>query len=255
MAKQSGGYLGGFSGRLGPAVGYMWNGVWCLRVHQPKVTNPRTEAQVAHRDMFKQEVQLAAKMRWAVNTTMRDVARMVHMTPYNLFVKENQHAFGYADGRLQVDYSALRLSIGDVPPVEMGTMEWTADNVLNVSFQKGRGSNYDLVYLYVYVPELGNGFLSAPAYRRDRRIAVALPDSYAGCEAQVYLMVQHANGRWSETVYAGAIALSEVVGDDTDETAENQTETAMPNAAVGGKVVTGNRPSAAVADTGPGQPG
>lgn len=255
MAKQSGGYMGGFSGRLGPAVGYMWNGVWCLRVHQPRVTNPRTAAQVAHREMFKQEVQLAAKMRWAVNTTMRDAARAVHMTPYNLFVKANQHAFGYADGELQVDYGALRLSIGDVPPVEVGTMEWTADNVLNVSFQKGRGSNFDLVYLYVYVPELGKGFLSAPAYRRDRRIAVALPDNYAGCEAQVYLMVQHADGRWSESVYAGGIMLNEMCGETEGEVTEGQMDVAAPNAAAGGGIVGEDCPAATVADTGPGQPG
>ena len=60
MAKQSEGYLGGFSGRLGPAVGYMWNGKWCLRSHQQFVHNPRTAAQVEHRELFKQQVQLVS---------------------------------------------------------------------------------------------------------------------------------------------------------------------------------------------------
>ena len=48
MAKQTAGYLGGFSGKLGTAVGYMWNGKWCLRAHNPMVHNPRTEAQTEH---------------------------------------------------------------------------------------------------------------------------------------------------------------------------------------------------------------
>ena len=52
MAKQSGGYLGGFSGKLGTAVGYMWNGKWCLRAHNPMVRNPRTEAQTEHREQI-----------------------------------------------------------------------------------------------------------------------------------------------------------------------------------------------------------
>lgn len=29
MAKQTAGYLSGFSGKLGTAVGYMWNEKWC----------------------------------------------------------------------------------------------------------------------------------------------------------------------------------------------------------------------------------
>ena len=205
MAKQSTGFLGGFSGKLGPAVGYMWNGKWCVRSHQPMVNNPRTEAQVAHRELFKQEVQLAAKMRWAVTKTLTGLAREAGMTSYNLFVKVNQPAFGAVDGALQVDYSQLRLSIGDVAPVELTEMTRTEDNVLTVRYRMGVGGRYDHVYLYAYVPDLGRGYLSAPAYRGDKRIAVALPDAFAGHEAQVYLMVESQDGRWSDSLHCGAI--------------------------------------------------
>lgn len=201
MAKQTSGYLGGFSGRLGPAVGYMWNGKWCVRSHQAMVRNPRTEAQVAHRAMFKQEVQLAARMRWAVTTTMTQLARENGMTSYNLFVSVNQPAFSLEEGVMQVDYSRLLLSLGDVPTVGTATAAWTAGNVLEVRFERGMGRGFDHVQAYVYVPELGEGYLSAPVYRRDRRIAMALPDRFAGLEAHIYLMAQDAGGRWSESVY------------------------------------------------------
>ena len=206
MAKQSSGYLGGFSGRLGPAVGYMWNGKWCLRAHQPMVRNPRTEAQVEHREVFKQEVQLAAKMRWAVTTALTGLARESGMTSYNLFVRLNQPAFSAVEGRLQVDYSALRLSVGDVAPVELREMAWREDNVLDVKFRSPQGRPLDYVYLYVYVPERGEGCLSAPVYRADKRIALALPDFFAGHEAHVYLMAMSKDGRWSESLYAGLVA-------------------------------------------------
>lgn len=201
MAKQTSGYLGGFSGRLGPAVGYMWNGKWCVRSHQSMVRNPRTEAQVAHRAMFKQEVQLAARMRWAVTTTMTQLARENGMTSYNLFVSVNQPAFSLEGGVMQVDYSRLLLSLGDVPTVGAATAAWTAENVLEVSFERGTGRAFDQVQAYVYVPELGEGYLSAPVYRRDRHIAMALPDRFAGHEVHIYLMAQGADGRWSESVY------------------------------------------------------
>ncbi|MBR4229552.1 MAG: hypothetical protein IKR83_02445, partial [Bacteroidales bacterium] len=59
----------------------------------------------------------------------------------------------------------------------------------------------DEVYLYVYAPELGKGFLSSSAYRRDRRITLALPDDYAGRELHAWLMVKADDGRWSESSY------------------------------------------------------
>ena len=201
MAKQMSGYLGGFAGRLGPAVGYMWNGKWCVRSHQPVVHNPRTEAQTAHRTLFKQEVQLAARMRWAVTTALTDAARAAGMTSYNLFVSRNQHAFSLDNGAMRVDWRRLALSTGDVAPVADAVGTLTEDNVLEVSYGKGAGAAFDHVYLYVYAPTLEQGYLSAPSYRRERRIAVALPDEFAGCEWHAYLMVRHDDGRWSETVY------------------------------------------------------
>ena len=212
MAKQSGGYLGGFSGKLGTAVGYMWNGKWCLRAHNPMVHNPRTKAQVEHRELFKQEVQLAARMRWVVTKTMTELAREAGMTSYNLFVKVNQEAFGADEGRLVVDYSLLRLSVGDVAPVEVTELTRTDDNVLKVKFASGAGDRFDHVYLYAFCPDQEKGFLSAPAYRQDKRLTLLLPDLFAGHEVHVYLMVASRDGRWSHSAYAGVVAEGEVIG-------------------------------------------
>ncbi len=220
MAKQMAGILGGYSGKVGPVVGYVWNGKPCVRACPQWVKNPRTAAQMEHRKMFKQEVQLAAKMSWAVGTTMRDEARANGMTAYNLFVKLNQHAFEMEDERLTVDYSSLILSVGNVASVSLKSMEWTSDNVLDVRYERGTGSSFDHVYLYAYIPDLEQGFLAAPAYRRDKRVALALPDYYAGHTAHVYLMVQTADGRWSNSIYAGEIALDERVEEPQEDFAE-----------------------------------
>ena len=209
MAKQSGSYLGGFSGKLGPAVGYMWNGKWCVRAHNPMVRNPRTEAQVEHRELFKQEVQLAASMRSAVVKSMTTLAREEGMTSYNLFVRANQPAFSSVEGRLEVDYSTLRLSMGNVAPVEFREMSWSEDNVLSVKFRPGQGRSHDYVYLFIYVPDCKQGFITAPVYRYDRKITFMVPGSYVGHEAHAYLMVMSEDGRWSESLYCGAIRQGE----------------------------------------------
>ena len=232
MAKQSGGYMGCYSGKLGNAVGYMWNGIWCLRAHNPKVRNPRTEAQVEHRELFKQEVQLAASMRSAVVKTMTGLAREEGMTSYNLFVKANQPAFSAVDGRLQVDYSALRLSMGNVEPVEFREMSWTDDNVLTVKFRPGQGRRLDYVYLYVYVPGRKRGFITAPVYRYDKKITFMVSDYFAGYEAHAYLMAMSDDGRWSESHYCGTIHQGEEIT-DVDSHGEDG---GMLSAVVGGNV-------------------
>lgn len=207
MAKQIDGYLGGFRGKLGPAVGYVWKGVWCLRSKPGRVRNPRTEAQQAHREMFKQEVQLASRVRQAVNKGLGEVARPLNMTPQNLFVKANQAAFSQEDNRLVVDYARLVLSAGPVAPVSFGVPEVTAGNVLNITFEKNplhmRAEALDCVYLFIYSPELEAGYLTAPVYRKERRISVVLPNAFAGKEVHLFGFVQDEHGRSSETIYIG----------------------------------------------------
>ena len=234
MATLSSGYLGGFSGKLGPAVGYMWNGKWCLRSRPAQVRNPRSEAQVMHRQLFKQQVQLAARMRWAVNTCLTPLAREAGITAYNLFVSLNQPCFGQEDGALTVDWSRLRLSSGPLAPVAFGQPQWTADNVLSVDFEKNplhlRATGTDRVHLYIYVPELEQGYLAAPVYRSARRLAVSLPDAFAGRNAQIYGMVQDEQGRWSETLYVGALVLDEsaATADEGSVTAHGESPAATP---------------------------
>ncbi len=201
MAKQTVGYMGPFSGTLGTAIGYIWNGKWCMRSRPTSVHNPRTPEQVAHREMFKREVQLAADLGDTIRHSMRDMAREMGMTSYNLFVSVNQAAFSLDDGVFTVDYRRLRLSMGDVDPVENPHMELTEHNVLKVSYDKGHGYSHDLVFAVVYAPGLKRSLTSKPAFRKDKKIAMALPDKFVGEKLQVWLLVQSPDGRWSESEY------------------------------------------------------
>lgn len=223
MARLDNGFLGGFSGRLGPAVGYGRLGRWYVRALPRQVANPRTEAQQEHRTMFKQEVQLAAQMRWAVNVGMKGVAHQMGLTAQNLFVKANQQAFGMAEGLLQVDYPALQVSLGPVAPVTITEATLNEDNVLTVHFEKNpehrAASAYDSVYLWIYSPAAGKGYLTNAVYRRAKRFDVLLPEwltptpqSFgqppsgrgASDELHLYAFVQDEEGRCSATAYCAA---------------------------------------------------
>lgn len=213
MAKQANGFLGGFVGSLGPAVGYLWKGRWCLRARARQVNNPRTEAQQEHRTLFKEEVRLAGRMRWAVNIGLKALSDEQKMTPQNLFVSINQEAFSPRPaGRtaagavgLGVDYARLRISEGPVAPVAVREWHVDEDNVLEVSFEKNplhlSCSAYDNVYVWVWCPATGRGYLANAVYRRMRRMSVLLPEEMAGQELHVYAFVQDERGRCSATAY------------------------------------------------------
>ena len=238
MAKQQNGYLGGFAGRLGTAVGYQWNGKWCVRRMPVKMTNPRTVKQMEHRQAFKEQVQLAASMRSAVLIGLTAEARSLGMTSYNLFVHLNQLAFSMVEGGMQTDWRLLRLSLGPLPPVAFGVATIDEHNTLSVSFEANpmhmRADGSDMVRLYAYCPELGRGFMAAPVYRRSKRISVALPDAFAGKELQLYGFVQNNMGVCSDSFYIEqASDLTELQINDLNETTQHLSAAELTAAADG----------------------
>ncbi|MCR5444982.1 MAG: DUF6266 family protein [Bacteroidales bacterium] len=216
MAKIGQGFMGGFSGRLGPAVGYQWNGKWCLRSRPVMIKNPRTAAQQEHRTLFREEVRLAARMSRAINRTLTEAARAAGMTSYNLFVSINQHCFSLVDGQLAVDYASLVLSMGPVAPVRFGTPQVEEGITLTVPFERNpehtRAGGLDMVSLYVYCPAIGKGYLAAPVYRKAQSISVVLSDDFAGQEWHLYGFVADEHGLFSETIYGGTVNGANPVG-------------------------------------------
>ena len=231
MATTINGQLLGLSGRVGPLVTYPWRGKWVARTFASKPKNPRTEKQQSHRMLFKQEVQLAGRMNWVLRETMDAVSIEHGMTACNYFIKRNQAAFNAEEGALTVDWSSLVLSEGPVAPVAFGMPEVPEGTTLIIGFERNprhmRADNYDRVYVYMYCPELQRGFFSAPVYRREQRIAVVLPEMFAGREVQLWGMVQDNAGRWSETIYIGCgpLEVSPTTDLSDDRSAEEHSNT------------------------------
>ena len=251
MAKMDYGYMGGFRGKLGTAVGYLWNGKWCMRSRPRMVKNPRTEAQQANRTLFAEEVRLAARMSWAVNHTLTAMAREAGMTAYNLFVRLNQQAFSLEEGQLAVDYPRLMLSMGPVAPVSFGTPTVTEDLCLSIDFEKNmhfpRARAHDLVRLFVYCPSWGYGYLTAPVYRSSKKISMLLSSLLAGREVHVYGFVEDEQGNFSETIYAGTVVCGEVTKEGhrqgVEREARKEGSLASPE---GGAEVADNKPQSVI---------
>ena len=115
MAKQRFGVNDAYRGTVGTVIGYEWRGKWCLRARPLHVRNPRTAKQQSNRQLFKQMVDLASHMKFALRKGLRGVSLGMHVTECNLFVKRNKECFSLdAEGRMVVDWERLIVSEGEV---------------------------------------------------------------------------------------------------------------------------------------------
>ena len=115
MAKQRFGVNDAYRGTVGTVIGYEWRGRWCLRARPLHVRNPRTAKQQSNRQLFKQMVDLASHMKFALRKGLRGVSLGMHVTECNLFVKRNKECFSLdEEGRMVVDWERLIVSEGEV---------------------------------------------------------------------------------------------------------------------------------------------
>ncbi len=68
-----------------------------------------------------------------------------------------------------------------------------------------RASGDDEVYLYAYCPEMEQGVLCAPAYRRMGSVQLTLPERWQGKEVHLYGFAVDYEGNASATVYIGML--------------------------------------------------
>ncbi len=206
MAKQHYGINDGYRGTVGTVIGYQWRGKWCLRSRPRFVRNPRTPKQMAARGIFSSASRLASRMHSVLRLGMRGEAMKMHRTECNHFMSLNAPYFSLVDSQLQVDYENLLVAVGPVAPVGFGTP--TSDAALiTIPFERNplhlSSSSDDEVYLYAWCPELQQGILSIPAYRRQRQVTISLPDNWVGLEVHLYGFVTDYAGRASDSTYIG----------------------------------------------------
>ena len=122
-------------------------------------------------------------------------------------VKRNKECFSLdAEGQMAVDWERLIVSEGEVAaPVFVGVETRPAAS-LQIGFEWDGGSGDDEVYVYAYCPELEEGVLSAPAWRRMKSVQLALPERWQGKEVHLYGFAVDEEGAASATAYIGSLS-------------------------------------------------
>ena len=94
MARLDQGLLGGYSGKLGATVGATWKGINVVRTYQPNVANPKTQAQVDQRQLFRDVTQFASFFLGNLVKPFWD-RQAKQMSGFNAFVSANVKAMKY----------------------------------------------------------------------------------------------------------------------------------------------------------------
>ncbi len=207
MAKLLEGILGGFSGKVGQVVGIQWKGRSCMRSYVARISDRRSPLQLEQRSRFTAMIRMAQQSMHAIRLGFKQKADEHRVTEGNWFTHRNTSAFRMVDGSLMVDYERIMLAEGRLAGVEFGTPQFDGEGGLRVDFTDDcnlRGtSRKDSVYVYAYVPTLGEGLLLPPTARSAEVLESSLPMTWQGEEIHLYGFTAGHKGEVSNSTYLG----------------------------------------------------
>ncbi|MBP5516218.1 MAG: hypothetical protein J6X86_04620 [Bacteroidales bacterium] len=211
MAKFRQGILGGFSGKVGPIVGYTWKGKNCMRTLPLSFNDAKTTVQLQNRRKFTLLTKFLSSSYEAVAIGFKDQA--VGMTEINAAVKSNfDDCVTGTWPSYTLNYSKLMVSKGSLAnPYSPSVTAQGCD--LNFSWTDnsgiGNAKDTDLVMIVVYNDTKNEAAIdTASAPRSARQASFSLPSSWTGDTVEVYLATHRADGsESSNSLYLGSFTI------------------------------------------------
>ena len=138
MGKIKQGILGGFKGKVGTVIGSSWNGIAYMRGLPQSQKDPKTAAQIAQRDFFREVQDLVGQLSYEQLVFLFPES-VQGMSRRNLLVKQLSNDPLVAEGSKHADLADIT-SLGNAPTADLPdvsivasrsavTISWNADTV------------------------------------------------------------------------------------------------------------------------------
>jgi len=211
MAKLKQGILGPISGKIGPVVGGVWKGIPYIRrtPKKKKKKAPRTPGRVANEKKFKFGNDWLIPFHPYMTIGFQNEA--VQRTALSAAFSANyKHVFKGKYPDLQIDYSAVKISVGTLPGLTDPQLALTAPDTLLLTWKASSSAKAifnDQIMLVVYSPALAktDGFIGS-TLRRDLQYAFKFNPELIGTDLEVYLSVTSLDRKKiAESKYMGRI--------------------------------------------------
>ena len=124
MGKIKQGILGGFKGKVGTVIGSSWNGIAYMRGLPQSQKDPKTAAQIAQRDFFREVQDLVGQLSYEQLVFLFPES-VQGMSRRNLLVKQLSTDPLVAEGSKHVDLASIT-SLGNAPTADLPDVTITA---------------------------------------------------------------------------------------------------------------------------------
>lgn len=218
MSKNMKGILGAQYGKIGPVVGRKFREENVYSAYQKNVANPRSQAQVSHRNRFRALSRLSHDMACGAIFGFRTAAKGTNLSPRNLFQKTNFPAITATPaGAVIIDYTGISVSKGGLSVVNFDVPLFDVPLQVSVDFSEygapcQRTAN-DRVFAYVYCPDAQQGILSGATPIADGKVVVNVPNLWSGMKVHVWGFVRNEGpADLDKDIPAGECSMSQYVG-------------------------------------------
>lgn len=200
MATLKNGANGSFYGKVGNVVGYQWRGKDIIRTLPRPSNKKRSDAQLANQQKMTLVQRFLQTAIHFIRLGFKHAAEKRQMSAFNLAMSYNKkEAITGTYPDLQLDYSRVTVSVGDVPGMEDGSARWVEGGVEltwadNSGGERAESSDY-LVALLFFPEEQHVVYLFNGSHRDEGRGFIALESSLMGKPVHVYVSFCRYDGR------------------------------------------------------------
>lgn len=209
MARFKNGILGGFSGKIGDAVGYQLRGEWIGRAKPKKKTGEPTAKEIANRAKFafvQQWLQpITPFLRVGFKNYNPKFEGFVAAKSYN---SKNAVTGAYPD--FGIDPALALVSFGSLSQAETASVASEAPMTITVRWSGGKIGDLEKAMILLYNIEAGSAIMDTSAtWRANKIFEWTLKEQYSGKQYHVYLAFIDSNmSNQSTSQYLGMVTVS-----------------------------------------------
>lgn len=189
--------LGGFSGKVGPIVGFRWKSNYYIRARAAKISNPRTPRQQEQRGKFTTAFSFLKTIKPFIRIGYKEFTR--ERSAFNAAMSYMLKKAVTGSGKdTTIDFDRALVSTGTLMPVCQGAATQDGDKMLfNWQDNSGIGNaeSTDTAMFLVYNKDKETAvYDTEAALRSDGHAELPLPDDWKEDELVAYLSFCSADG-------------------------------------------------------------
>jgi hypothetical protein len=217
------GILGGFSGKVGPIVGFRWKSNYYIRARAAKVSNPRTPKQQEQRGKFATAFSFLKAIKPFIRIGYKEFTQ--DKSAFNAAMSYTLKRAVTGSGKeIRIDFDRALVSMGTLMPIFEGTATQNGNKMyFNWQDNSGMGNaeDTDIAMLLVYNKNKETAvYDTKTALRSSQHAELQLPSDWQDDELIAYLSFCSADGN----TIANSIRLSVSVIDTPENEIEILTE-------------------------------